>query len=575
MNGGRFLGRFLMGRGLALGLALWTLAAALHAAELNWRGRPFQIMAADKPLPDFLRDLAASQGTTAVVDSKVSGTISGKFSGSAQRMLDSVCATNGLTWYYDGVFLYVEPASEARSEVLPVANATRVADTLKQLNIADSRFPITLVDRDGHGSLHVAGPKHYLEMVRQAVRQIEGRGASDANAEIRVFPLRYAWANDIKIMRSGRETSIPGVATVLRDLYSRHSGGKSLSGASSAPFQVGASRELKLHSTGDTVDAPKVELAAARTEDTSSSSFGDDDAHLPQFQADARMNAIIVRDLPEHMAQYAKLIQSMDVRPRLVEIEVTIMDISTDTLDTLGVDWRLHGSHGDLQIGNGDHAPLAWGASPAQESQQTGATTPLGTMFSAAIGHDMRNYLLARVNALAQNGNANLVARPKVLTLDNNEAVLENLSQFYVRVNGYQDAGLFTVTTGTAVRVTPLIVDDDKNRGLMLSIDIEDGDLSSGSVDQIPIVRRRTVNTQALVDEGQSLLIAGYTSEAKSLATSGVPVLKDVPVLGRLFRYDEQKQTHMERFYLLTPRLVSTRGGVMPSLPPTAPAAGG
>ncbi|REN10944.1 EscC/YscC/HrcC family type III secretion system outer membrane ring protein, partial [Mycobacterium tuberculosis] len=91
------------------------------------------------------------------------------------------------------------------------------------------------------------------------------------------------------------------------------------------------------------------------------------------------------------------------------------------------------------------------------------------------------------------------VARPKVMTLDNTEAVLENLSEFYVRVDGFQDAGLFSITAGTAVRVTPLVIDEKASRGVMMSIDIVDGDLSPMSVDKIPIVRRRTVNTQALV----------------------------------------------------------------------------
>ena len=70
------------------------------------------------------------------------------------------------------------------------------------------------------------------------------------------------------------------------------------------------------------------------------------------------MNAVLVRDLPERMGQYARLIESMDTRPQLVEIEVTIMDISTDTLDSLGVDWRAHGRHVDFQTGNGANAPL-------------------------------------------------------------------------------------------------------------------------------------------------------------------------------------------------------------------------
>ena len=548
---------------LRLRTFLWLCAAMLcllHAgpaktAELQWRGRPFQIVANEKPLPDFLRELAASQGTTAVIDGKVGGTISGKFNGSALSILNSVCATNGLTWYYDGAFLFVDPASDARNEVLPIAsgNARGIAETLARLKISDNRYPLSISEREG--SVYVSGPKRYVEMVRQAVKLVDQRAALADGAEIRLFPLKYAWAADFRINRSGKETVIPGVANVLRSLYGKGGPNGSSDGrTANSPFSVGPSRQLRLR-TGETINAPKVEIpTAGGGEEGGLPSFGSGD--LPQFQADSRMNAVLVRDTPDRMRQYEKLIESMDVRPRLIEVEVTIMDISTDTLDSLGVDWRWHGRHGDLQTGRGDRPPLTWNGATT-EGGTTGSTTPLGMVFTAAIGHDIRNYLLARVSALAEKGDANFVARPKVMTLDNTEAVLENLSEFYVRVDGFQDAGLFSVTAGTSVRVTPLIIDEKTARGVMMSIDIVDGDLSSQAVDSIPIVRRRTVNTQALVDEGTSLLIAGYSSEEKSNATSGVPVLSSIPILGNLFKYSEKKRVNMERFYLLTPRLVT------------------
>jgi type III secretion protein C len=563
-----------------LGLAM--LLAAQHglAAELPWRGKPFQIVANEKPLPDFLRELAASQGTTAVIDGKVTGVISGKFTGSsALTILNNLCITNGLTWYYDGAFLYVDLASDARSEVLAIAsaNAARISDTLARLKIVDGRFPLTVSERDG--SVHVSGPKRYVEMVRQAVRLVDQRTALTDGAEIRLFPLKYAWAADFKINRSGKETVVPGVANVLRSLYGRsgsQAGGASSGRSANAPFHLGANRQIKMRS-GETVNAPKVELAgtASGGDDSGSITSMQSNNELPQFQADTRMNAVLVRDTPDRMAQYTRLIESMDVRPRLIEIEVTIMDISTDTLNSIGVDWRAHGRHADFQTGRGDRPPLTWG-NGTSEGGQTGITTPLGAVFTAAIGNDIRNYLLARVSALATKGDANFVARPKVMTLDNTEAVLENLSEFYVRVDGFQDASLFSVTAGTAVRVTPLIIDEKPTRGVLMSIDIVDGDVSAASVDRIPIVRRRTVNTQALVDEGTSLLIAGYTSEEKSNVTSGVPLLSSIPLVGNLFKYTDKKQVNMERFYLLTPRLVVPGSATAPTSPASpASAVGG
>lgn len=548
-------------------LALLAVQPPARAAELRWSNRPFQIVANEKPLADFLRELASSQNVTAVIDTKVAGAISGKFAGSALATLNSVCAVNGLTWYFDGAFLFIDLAADAKSEVLPIAaeNAGRIAETLVRLHISDERYPLSISERDA--SVYVTGPRRYVEMVRQAVKLADQKSAMAEGAEIRLFPLKYAWASDFRINRSGKETVIPGVANVLRSLYGRASGnapsGSGGPRGMSGGMSLGPNRQIKLRS-GETINAPKVEIAGGGGGDAIAQGGvpGIAGGELPQFQADTRMNAVLVRDMPDKMAQYAKLIESMDVRPRLVEIEVTIMDISSDTLNSLGIDWRLHGRHADFQTGRGDRGQLTWGGT-GSEAGQIGSSdgsgnplTPLGGMFTAAIGNSARNYLLARVTALATNGNANFVARPKVMTLDNTEAVLENLSEFYVRVDGFQDAGLFSITAGTAVRVTPLVIDEKASRGVMMSIDIVDGDLSPMSVDKIPIVRRRTVNTQALVEEGASLLIAGYSSEEKSNAVTGVPLLKDIPGVGGLFRSTEKKQSNMERFYLLTPRLV-------------------
>jgi len=568
--------RTLVVAALAVLSLLLQLVPAARAADLPARGRAVRLEASEKSLPDFLRELAASQGVTAVIDPKIGGSISGKFvlSGteSARNVLNSVCSANGLTWYYDGAFLYVDLASDARSEVLPISpgNASRIADTLARLKIADGRFPLSVSEREG--SVFVSGPKRYVEMVRQTVRLVDQRTALVDSAEIRVFPLKYAWAADFKVHRSGGQVSIPGVTSVLRSLFGKSSGfGAAAAGRAGTgmPFTLGANRQIKL-STGESVEAPKLEMTGPAGADGSSDSGAFGGGELPQFHADTRMNAVLVRDMPDRMARYEKLVAAMDVKPRLVEIEVTIMDVSSDSLNSLGVDWRAHGKRLDFQTGQGDRPALNWNSASTEAGQVAGVAadgrtplTPLGALFTAAIGHETRNYLLARVYALAQKGNANMVARPKVMTLDNSEALLENRSEFYVRVGGFQDSSLYKVNTGTAVRVTPLIVDENSGRGVMMSIDIEDGDIGAGTVDQIPIVRRRAVNTQALVDEGTSLLIAGYTTEEKSSVTSGVPLLSSIPVIGKLFQVTEKKQLNMERFYLLTPRLVQPSGATV------------
>ena len=548
-----------------LALSCLVLLGSTQAAPLPWRGGSFQIVASDKPLADFFRELAASQGTTAIVDPKVTGTISGRFSGNPLTVLGNVTTTYGLNWYYDGAFLFIDPASEVLSEVIPfgAGNAQRVAQALSRMRVIDRRFPVAVNSRDG--TLQVTGPKRYVEMVRQAVQQVDQSVARLDTSEIRVFPLRYGWAADFTINRAGKEVVVPGVASVLRSLHGGSSAARSGRAAlqGTKPFTMlapGADRELRL-STGDTVNAPRLELPSVAGS-SDSLAVSPMDGELPQIQADPRLNAVLVRDLPERMGRHARLIESMDVRPRLVEIEVTIMDVDSNTLDALGVDWRAHGRRADFQTGNGGSPALTFGGASSEAGQTIvnlngGTSAPLGAVFTAAIGNPLRNFLLTRISALAQTGGANLVARPKVLTLDNIEASLENLSEFYVRVGGFQEVGLFKVTVGTSLRVTPMIITERDSRGVLMSINIEDGNIRADSaVDSIPVIQRRNVNTQAMIADGSSLLIAGFSSEQTTSVTSGVPVLSSIPVLGHLFKYSEDKRGRQERLYLLTPRFV-------------------
>jgi len=136
------------------------------------------------------------------------------------------------------------------------------------------------------------------------------------------------------------------------------------------------------------------------------------------------------------------------------------------------------------------------------------------------------------------------------------------------------------------VKVTPLIVSEAGQMSVMMSIDIDDGNLTNDQVSQLPVVQERSIVTKAMIEEGKSLLIAGFNSDSLNNTKSGIPLLSDVPFIGNLFKYTNKTGQHMERFYLLTPRILTTAStspaevpavsipGVSPPVPsPAAPAA--
>lgn len=553
----RLFARELLGLICLAGVLLSSGAAS--AAEVRWKTDKFVYQAQGKNLKEFLREFGASQGLMVVVAPEVEGTVNGKFNMLPQNLIEMLGATFGFIWYYDGNVLHVYSASDARSEIIRVSHSSvdRLRQALQQLDIPDRRFPITYDTRQN--TALVSGPKRYVELIQQTARAIDQGQNLRSGSEIRVFPLRYAWANDFTYTQGGRDVTVPGVASALRRLYSLGQSASqtgSINLQSSSPISkmrgmgMGAGAgAMGGSSGGGSSAAPEADIG------------GGGGFELPQFMADGRMNAVLVRDLPERMAGHEAAIRSLDVKPGLVEIEVRVLEVNSDAVESLGVDWRAGGKRLDVQAGR-DLPTLSWGTALSDGAPKVGPQGSLpinpaaGAVLTTVLG-DAGRYLIARVSALEQQGRASILSTPKVMTLDNTEAVLENLSTFYVRVAGNLDANLFNVSAGTSMRVTPLVVQEAEQRQIKLAIRIEDGTLSGQSVDQIPVVQRSTISTQAIINDGQALLIAGYAQEVTRTDGSSVPRLSSVPLVGRAFRHSETRKTRVDRFFLLTPRIVT------------------
>ena len=555
-----------------LATCLWAVAGAwpgeVAATQVHWKEAKFVYQAANKPLADFLREFGASQDLVVVVSKQVEGSVNGKFNLLPASLIEILANSFGFAWYAEGNVLHITPASEARSEVIRLnsASVNQLRQSLDDFGIADRRYPITY-DKRSNTAL-VSGPQRYVELVAQTALSIDQGQAPMADAEVRIFPLKFAWAGDFSYIQGGKDHQIPGVATVLTQLYAGSSANRSVlpqpsTGRGRSPLDAlkalgqgqGAANGA-LNSGSSALKAAMAEAASPQTTVPARSDSG-----LPQFIADGRMNAVIVRDLPERMKAHEVTIQALDTKPGLVEIEVRVIEVNSDAVDSLGIDWRLRTGRLDLQAGRGNPS-LSYGTALSDQAPLVGPngitslTAAPNLVLTTVLGDAGKN-LIARVNALAQEGRANLLSSPKLMTLDNVEAVMENLSTFFVRVAGNLDANLFDVSVGTSMRVTPLIVAVGAQPQIKLAIRIEDGAVTGQSVDQVPIIRRSTITTQSFISDGQALLIAGYSSESVEADQAGVPGLSRLPGVGRLFRFAETRKKRVDRFFLLTPRVVS------------------
>jgi type III secretion protein C len=122
-------------------------------------------------------------------------------------------------------------------------------------------------------------------------------------------------------------------------------------------------------------------------------------------------------------------------------------------------------------------------------------------------------------------------------------------------VEGDEEVDLFDVNAGVVLRVTPHIIDEGEESLIKLSIQIEDGEVLNEEVDEIPVVKKSVINTQAVVGEEESLLIGGYFKEKNARTHQTIPCLGSVPLLGWLFTRQATSGEESERLFLITPTI--------------------
>jgi len=573
--------------------AALLLGGTAQAMPIPFGDREVQLTAREQPISAFVQDLFGRIDIPVSVSPTIKGAVNGSFNGPAERTWKSVSRAFNIVEYYDGTVLYVYSPADMATRTLPItaSAASRVQRTVTEMRLPDAR---NTIKSTREGTLIVSGARRFIEQVEEIARAQMVSERTGTPTGFKVFYLRYAWAQDVNIAFGGRQVMLPGVASIVRALMT--SNAKSQVSVTSyetpAPGTVAAVRGQRSARGLPTLGGPDANpnissgpiVAAAGLGGGTTKVAGDAggaangfnpalvvaaDPSQVRVEADARLNAVVVRDTPERLEQYEQLIAALDVEPQALEIEATIIDLNVEKLREIGINWR--GGHGrwSLLFGNGTNSDLALrpNISPTD-------VTPSGSggYISAVLGG--ANEFIARINLLQSQGAAKVVSSPQVLTLSNVEAVFDNSSTFFVRVAGRDDVDLFNVSAGTTLRVTPHVFKDNGQVRIKMLVSIEDGSLSATrTVDTLPVVNRSAISTQALIFEGESLLVGGIVRESNNDDYNKLPVLGDLPLIGGLFRSTAQGQARVERLFLIQPRLSSGRRTQVPAAAPAAASA--
>ncbi len=578
----------------------WRAAGVLCAALLAGQGvlaatvphadRKVQLTAREQPIGAFLQDLFGQIDVPVSVSPAVKGAVNGTFAGQADSIVRDVSRAFGLVTYYDGTVVHVYTPGELVARTLPTtpAVADKVLRAAAEMQLTDQRNTLRSTK---DGAVVARGTRRFIEQVEELARASQVSQAVQPPMGFKVFYLRYAWAQDVTVNFSGRQVVVPGVATTIRSLVTSSPRSQAslaaqeqqlrptqprLKGQGMARTQqpvLGLPDAEARPGTADVLMAAYGAGAAPASTAGSGAPLVLGDLQQVRIEADTRLNAVIVRDAPERLPFYEQLVQSLDIEPQSLEIEATIIDINTDRLRELGVNWRGDIGKSSVLFGNGtdsDRRLQPGGSIIGSAITPTGA----GGFVSAVLGD--ASQFVARISAMQSEGAARVVSSPQVVTLSNVEAIFDSSSTFYVRVAGRDEVDLFNVSAGTSLRVTPHVFKDTNGVRIKLLVNLEDGSLSEARVDAIPVVSRSSINTQALIYEGESLLIGGLTRESSGTGVEKVPFLGDIPVIGRLFKTERDSGGRVERMFLISPRLSARRAaalGPKPAAAVSAPAA--
>ena len=513
---------------------------------------PFTHMAQQENFAAVLAEFARQQGYNAVVSPAVKGEVTGNFEQiDPNEFLTSMRAAYQINWFRQDRTLnfYLQQETQQAFLAPAIVKASTLLSLFREAGILSSELPVRLMaDKN---MIFVQAPGFYIDQLRQAMTSMEQ--AQTNRVTMRVFPLKHAWAED-KEVSSSNDTRIvvPGVASLLNTMVNGGPKGTTTI-TRSAPMQAGL-----LGQGLSAVNQPPKETSKPET-----SQQGTSKGSAVSIIADPRVNAVIITDAEYRMEYYARVIADLDRPVRLVEIHAAIVDIDSNYQKDLGINYQ-----GAVTIADGWQVGGSVGGSASQGTlPSAGAQASSGVSFSTLYTRGS-DYFLTRVSALEKDGVARMLGKPSVLTTDNVQATLENTSTYYVPVSGYQASDLFKVETGTVLMVTPHIIPGRKladgtslPSAIKLIVTVQDNRNDSNqtfsvSQNNMQPLRQTKINTQAIVAEGQSLLIAGYYHEKQSDADEGVPGLKNIPLLGHLFSTKNKEHTRMERLVLITPRIL-------------------
>mgnify|MGYP000959281278 CR=1 FL=1 len=261
---------------------------------------------------------------------------------------------------------------------------------------------------------------------------------------------------------------------------------------------------------------------------------------------DVRTNTLILQDTRDQLEAIRRTIEQLDVPVRQVQIEARIVIARDSATRELGVNWGMSSPAGGRfnLSGAADGDPSSVPTTSDDPSSYGGglavdlgnATQPASAFSFGYLSGDVLIDLELR--ALESEGKSQTISQPKVITANQRTAVIKQGQEV-----PYQEASSSGATTTEfkeavlSLEVTPQITPDDR---IIMDLRVNNDDISDTRFDGAPAIDTNEIQTQVLVDNGETVVLGGILTSEQLHTLFKTPFLGDIPVIGQLFRYTQE-----------------------------------
>ncbi|WP_445358415.1 type II secretion system secretin GspD [Microbulbifer sp. ANSA005] len=462
-----------------------------------------------------------------------------------------------------------------------------VVRTVRVENISASQLIAMLrplIPQTGHlaayadtNTLIIADRAANIDQIIRLVKQLDRAGAID----IEVVPLMFASAKEVK--------------QVLTDLL-QSSGGKA--GKEVQPLRISVDeRSNSILLTGDPVTRQQIKTVIGRL-DAPLDGEGNTAVVYIQYanaadlkpilegmsgsiqntekdqqaanievsiQVNESLNALVLTAPPALLETMKGVIARLDVRRAQVLIEAIIVEVVEGTGSELGISWI---------AGSGSNAVAGWNNQLGTDSdgEPNPFSLPVTDLVGAGalhLGYLSGGDIRAAINAVASESNTNILSTPTIMALDNEEAeILVGQNVPFITgeqlLSGSNDDPFTTIQredVGTTLKVIPRV---NNNNSVTLEIEQKVENVLSSATAAAEgasdiVTSKREIRTKVLIDDGAILVLGGLMEDQVNETVSKVPLLGDIPGIGRLFRNTEKSVSKTNLMVFLRPRILSSQ----------------